>query len=120
MTATLKDEPAKADVPAVVRPAPGELKFTRPDDFYHELRRRVDDYFNATGLKRRDVPRMYVKTAVILGWFAASYCAAAVRGADLVDRRPAGFFAVAIAGGDRLQHHARRRAWGLFGSTVAQ
>jgi len=73
MTATLKDEPARADAPAVVRPAPGDLKFTRPDDFYHELRRRVDDYFNTTGLKRRDVPRMYVKTAVILGWFAASY-----------------------------------------------
>jgi linoleoyl-CoA desaturase len=73
MTAILKDQPTRPDAPLVVRPMPGELKFTRPDDFYHELRRRVDEYFRSSGLKRRDCPRMYIKTAVILGWFAASY-----------------------------------------------
>ncbi len=75
MTAILKDEPKPTDTPTAARPAPapGELKFTRPDDFYHELRRRVDEYFRTTGLRRRDCPRMYVKSAIILSWFAASY-----------------------------------------------
>jgi linoleoyl-CoA desaturase len=52
---------------------PGELKFGSEDSFYRELRNRVDDYFKRTGKNRRDCPRMYLKTAVVLAWFAASY-----------------------------------------------
>jgi linoleoyl-CoA desaturase len=53
--------------------ASGQLKFGSDDAFYRELRSRVDDYFKRTGRNRRDCPWMYFKTAVVLGWFAASY-----------------------------------------------
>jgi hypothetical protein len=49
------------------------LKFGPGDEFHQELRRRIDQYFTRTGLKRRDCPQMYLKTAVVLGWLAASY-----------------------------------------------
>jgi linoleoyl-CoA desaturase len=52
---------------------PGQLKFRTEDVFYRELRNRVDDYFKSIGKNRRDCPRMYLKTAVVLAWFAASY-----------------------------------------------
>jgi linoleoyl-CoA desaturase len=67
-----------ADVDSVDRePAPkaasDELKFGPRDSFYQVLRARVEQYFQTTGRKRRDCPRMYLKTALILAWFAASY-----------------------------------------------
>jgi linoleoyl-CoA desaturase len=52
---------------------PSRLKFDRADDFHLELHRRVDQYFESTGLSRHDCPAMYWKTAVILFVFAASY-----------------------------------------------
>lgn len=58
------------------RPAPppvARLKFTPGDSFDIELRRRVDAYFEITGKAPRDLPRMYLKSAIILGWLAASY-----------------------------------------------
>jgi linoleoyl-CoA desaturase len=57
-------------LPAV---APDALKFNASDAFHRELRRRVDRYFSFTGRKRRDCPQMYVKTALLVGWLAASY-----------------------------------------------
>jgi linoleoyl-CoA desaturase len=53
--------------------APGELKFGASDGFQRELQRRVDRYFQSTGRRRRDCPRMYLKTAIVLGWLLASY-----------------------------------------------
>lgn len=53
--------------------APGYLKFPGNDDFYRTLRQRVDEYFRSTGRRQRDCPQMYLKTAVVLAWFAASY-----------------------------------------------
>ena len=53
--------------------APGQLKFGAEDAFYRELRQRVNEFFERTGRKQRDCPQMYAKTALILGWFAASY-----------------------------------------------
>jgi linoleoyl-CoA desaturase len=50
-----------------------ELKFEAGDGFLQELRRRVDQYFQNTGLRQRDCPQMYLKGALIFGWFAASY-----------------------------------------------
>jgi linoleoyl-CoA desaturase len=38
-----------------------------------ELRRRVDAYFRHSGRRERDCWQMYLKTAVVLSWFAASY-----------------------------------------------
>src|SRR6266850_4091229 len=55
--------------------APDSVKFAPADRFHRELRRRVAQYFQATGKRPRDCPRMYLKTALILGWFAASYVA---------------------------------------------
>ncbi len=49
------------------------LKFSATDRFYTELRRRVDQYFRTTGKRRRDCPRMYGKTALVLAWFVACY-----------------------------------------------
>lgn len=54
-------------------PETGQLKFGSEDAFYRELRSRVDGYFQRTGKNRRDCPRMYLKTAVVLTWFVASY-----------------------------------------------
>jgi len=48
-------------------------KFGARGEFFKVLRERVDDYFSTSGQRQRDCPRMYVKTAVILAWFAASY-----------------------------------------------
>ena len=49
-------------------------KFPSDSAFYVELRRRVDEYFATTGRSKRDCRPMYRKTAIILSWFAASYC----------------------------------------------
>jgi linoleoyl-CoA desaturase len=54
-------------------PAASRLKFTGSDRFIRELRRRVDAYFERTGHKRRDCPKMYFKTATILAWFFGAY-----------------------------------------------
>ena len=45
-------------------------------DFSRELHDRVDRYFATTGLPTRDVPRAYLKAAIMLVWLAASYVVA--------------------------------------------
>src|SRR5581483_1758521 len=66
-----------ATLPTAECPAPsgrpGELKFGVCDGFYPALRRRVDGYFRSTGRRPRDCPQMYLKTALLVGWFVASY-----------------------------------------------
>jgi linoleoyl-CoA desaturase len=52
---------------------PARLTFGKDDEFNHEVRRRVDQYLASVRRKPRDCLRMYFKTAVILGWLAASY-----------------------------------------------
>jgi linoleoyl-CoA desaturase len=61
--------------PVVTAPdgSPMALKFGRNNEFQAALRRRVDEFFQTTGRKRRDVPSMYLKTAILLGSFAATY-----------------------------------------------
>jgi linoleoyl-CoA desaturase len=49
------------------------LKFGEDNAFQLELRRRVDEYFRTTGRRQRDCWQMYVKTAVLIAGFAASY-----------------------------------------------
>lgn len=49
------------------------LKFGRQNEFQAELKRRVDEFFRTTDLPRRDVPKMYVKTAVVLASAALFY-----------------------------------------------
>ena len=48
-------------------------KFARGDAFHGELRRQVEQYFRSPGRRPRDCPRMYLKTAAIFTWLAASY-----------------------------------------------
>lgn len=55
--------------------ASGGVKFVNPDLVMAELRKRVDAYFEQTGLKRRDCWQMYLKTAIILTWFFSAYIA---------------------------------------------
>lgn len=50
-----------------------KVKYLRDMAFHRELKRRVEGYFEQTGLPRRDPPQMFRKTAIILGWFASSW-----------------------------------------------
>jgi linoleoyl-CoA desaturase len=50
-----------------------ELKFDPDKTFENELRRRVTEYFRTTGRSSRDNPVMYLKTVIILAFFASSY-----------------------------------------------
>jgi linoleoyl-CoA desaturase len=71
---TMSESPAP---PAPAPEAPGtRLKFAKDQaGFLPALKRRVDDYFTRTGKSPRDCWQMYLKTAIILAWFAASYVA---------------------------------------------
>jgi linoleoyl-CoA desaturase len=51
----------------------GGVKFGKNNEFQAELKRRVDAYFLRTGRRRRDVPQMYLKTAILLGAFVTFY-----------------------------------------------
>jgi linoleoyl-CoA desaturase len=51
----------------------GRIKFGGDGGFHAELKRRVHEYFRQTGLSIHGGGRMYLKTAIILLWFAASY-----------------------------------------------
>jgi linoleoyl-CoA desaturase len=50
-----------------------KLAFGKNNGFQTELRRRVDEHFRSAGRRQRDCPAMYVKTAILLACFAASY-----------------------------------------------
>lgn len=49
------------------------LKFDKDNSFQAELQRRVDEFFESTGRRKRDCPEMYLKTAILLVSFAALY-----------------------------------------------
>jgi linoleoyl-CoA desaturase len=51
----------------------GRLVFGRDNAFQKEVRRRVDDYFSSSGRSQRDCPAMYLKTGIILSFFAGFY-----------------------------------------------
>lgn len=55
--------------PPIIR----KLEFSEDIAFQTELRRRVDEYFQTSGRRRRDGPSMYVKTVVILAAFVGTY-----------------------------------------------
>ena len=85
------------------------LKFAAGDRFYAEVRRRVDQFFRATGKRRRDCPQMYLKTAVILTWFGALLRVAGVRHGNVVAGGAHGDVVRSLDGRDRVQYPARRR-----------
>ena len=49
------------------------VDFEPNDPFRAELRKRVDAFFERTGRKRQDCWQMYVKTVLVLAFFAGSY-----------------------------------------------
>lgn len=49
------------------------LDFDPDTRFQEALRQRVDEYFRRTGRRERDCWQMYLKTAILLSCFAASY-----------------------------------------------
>lgn len=73
MQLTRPEQGDRASGRVLPRAVPGELKFGPVDGFHHELQKRVAEYFQSTGRRPRDCTRMYLKTAIILGWLAASY-----------------------------------------------
>ena len=48
-------------------------RFGGDSGFQKELRRRVEDYFQSTGRRPRDCPRMYLKSVAVLALLASSY-----------------------------------------------
>jgi linoleoyl-CoA desaturase len=48
-------------------------KFDRDTRFQLEVRERIEEYFEKTGLRRQDCPQMYLKSGIVLGIFAGSY-----------------------------------------------
>src|SRR5688500_13821869 len=66
------EEKAVAE-PESARAGRGALKFGKKNEFQSELRRRVDEFFEKTGRPRRDVPQMYLKTAILLTSFVVTY-----------------------------------------------
>jgi linoleoyl-CoA desaturase len=59
---------AKDDMSQAVK-----AKFLAAGPFHRDLKMRVERYFADSGVRRRDLPGMYLKTAIILAWFAASW-----------------------------------------------
>jgi len=65
--------PDLAPAPSPTRGAAQGVKFASDAGFQKEVRRRVDEYFRRTGRRQRDCPEMYLKTAILLAYFAACY-----------------------------------------------
>ena len=85
-----------------------KTKFLESGPFHQALKSRVEGYFQESGRTKRDQPAMYLKTAVLLGWFAASY-AFLLLGADHVLEAVLGCVSLglAMAGiGFSIQHDA--------------
>ncbi len=90
-----------------------KLEFGQAADFDRELRRRVDDFFRSTGRRKRGGRQMYLKTAVILTWFVASYVllvfAAQTLWQGLLAAVSLGLATAAV--GINIQHDAGHRAY---------
>ena len=73
MTANQKIQPRATDSSIRAAATAGRLKFAGNNDFQVEVRRRIDEFFRSSGRRQRDCPQMYLKTAILLASFAASY-----------------------------------------------
>jgi linoleoyl-CoA desaturase len=87
-------------------------KFAPGDAFQRTLRQRVEARVNASGLLRRDCPRMYLKIGVILGAFVLSYCLLVFVAHSWWQALPLGLvLALATAGiGFDIQHDGGHKA----------
>ena len=91
------------------RRARDKVTFARDTGFHDEVKRRVLAYFERTGLSQRDSPRMYLKTAVLLLWFGASYALLVFAATTVWQGALLSAVAGARDGGHRLRHPARRQ-----------
>jgi linoleoyl-CoA desaturase len=57
----------------VGKPVGRVLRFTQQRDFRKTINARVNAYLHDNAIPARDVPAMYVKTAVVLGWWLGAY-----------------------------------------------
>ena len=109
-----------------VPPPPPRVRFPPDDGFRAALKRGVASYFEATRRTRWGGAAMHAKTAMILGWFAASYCLLLLWGATSPPLAVVLTISVALATagiGFSVMHDANHgaysrspsvnRAWGL-------
>jgi linoleoyl-CoA desaturase len=73
MTNIQEIQPSVADQPAGSAGYGSSLKFGGNSEFQVEVRQRIDKFFQSTGRRQRDCPQMYVKTAILIASFIASY-----------------------------------------------
>jgi linoleoyl-CoA desaturase len=62
-----------ASTKTIGKPAGRVLRFTQQREFRKTLNARVNAYLRDNALPARDVPAMYLKTAVVLGWWLGAY-----------------------------------------------
>ena len=95
------------------RPPARTLPFTRQRGFRKALYERVDAYLRENHLPARDVPAMYVKTAVTLGWWLATYLLLLLGGfPPLVNVVLCLVWAMAVASvGFNVMHDANHRGY---------
>jgi linoleoyl-CoA desaturase len=98
-------EPAREGAP---RP-----KFPKDTGFHAEVERRVAAYFQTTRRRERGSWRMYLKTAVILAWCAASYALLVFAAQTWWQAVPLGFCLALGLGaiGFSIQHDGGHRAY---------
>ena len=94
------------------------LKFADDSGFHREVKRRVLEYFQRTGLSQRDSPRMYLKTAVLVLWFGLSYALLVFAATTFWQGALLSFsLSLAMAGiGFGIQHDANHGAYSSHGA----
>ena len=60
-------------IPAVKQNPVRSVPFTKQCGFRRTVVQRVEAFLKENGLRTRDLPEMYVKSAICLGWWAISY-----------------------------------------------
>jgi linoleoyl-CoA desaturase len=92
------------------------LKFDKSNDFQIELRRRIDEFFQNTGRRKRDCPQMYLKTAILLLSYAGLYVLLVFCSKTVWQALPfsilLGFVAAGI--GFNVQHDGGHQAYSNF------
>ena len=92
------------------------LKFGKNNTFHTELRRRVDEFFQTTGRRQRNCPQMYVKTAILVSCFVASYVLLVCFAATWWQALPLAIFLglVTAAIGCNMQHDGGHQAYSNY------
>jgi linoleoyl-CoA desaturase len=89
------------------------LTYTGSTAFRRDLEARVAEYFERSGCSRRGSWRLYLKTAILIGWFAASYLLLVFAAETWWQAVPASIsLALAMAGiGFNIQHDGNHGAY---------